>query len=57
MQVADALGLTKLEDLGVTDVHNVQQLALIELTAMFDQYNISYSKRKSQKKKKKDGGK
>ena len=38
--------MTTINDLGKADVARVRSLALIELTALFDVYNITYSRKK-----------
>lgn len=47
--VKDVLGVTNIEDLSEADVRKVRALALIELTALFDTNNITYSRRKHKK--------
>ena len=47
--VKDVLGVTDIEDLSEADVRKVCALALIELTALFDTNNITYSRRKHKK--------
>ena len=41
--------MTDIEDLSEADVRKVRALALIELTALFDINNITYSRRKHKK--------
>ena len=48
--VKDKLGITKVCDLCSSDMQRVRTLALIELTALFDIYDITYGKRKNRKK-------
>ncbi|KAG1664392.1 Rho GTPase-activating protein 18 [Nymphon striatum] len=47
----DERGVTTVNDLSPNDMIKVRQLALIELTTLFDLYNISYSRRKANKKR------
>ena len=47
--VKDVLGVTNIDDLCEADVRKVRSLALIELTALFDTNNITYSRRKPKK--------
>ena len=50
----DALGVTRADDLGDADLGRIRALTLIELTALFDIYNISYIRRKPKKRLKGD---
>uniref|UniRef100_T1JKW0 Rho-GAP domain-containing protein n=1 Tax=Strigamia maritima TaxID=126957 RepID=T1JKW0_STRMM len=52
--IGGKLGVTLIEDLSAEDMKKIRSLVLIELSALFDQYNIHYSRRKGAKKKKKD---
>ena len=45
------MGSTFIEDLSETDVKRVQKLALIEFTGVFDEFNLSYSRRKARKRR------
>ena len=47
--VKDVLGVTHIDDLSEADVKKVRALALIELTALLDTNNITYSRRKPKK--------
>ncbi len=49
MLVKDTLGVTRIDDLGRIDVQKIRALALIELTALFDTNNITYTRRKAKK--------
>ncbi|KAL8607685.1 hypothetical protein ACOMHN_039359 [Nucella lapillus] len=51
----DPLGVTFVGDLAETDIPKIRSLALIELTALFDLYDITYCRHK-QKKKARDHG-
>ena len=51
----DVLGVTSIDDLCESDVKKVRALALIELTALFDTNNITYSRRKPKKRLKGKG--
>ena len=51
----DVLGVTSIDDLCEADVKKVRALALIELTALFDTNNITYSRRKPKKRLKGKG--
>lgn len=46
----DPLGVTLIGDLAEVDMPKIQSLALIELTALFDLYDITYSRPKRKKK-------
>jgi len=50
----DSLGITRINDLSLVDMKRIQSLALIELTALFDDYSIELKRRKSGKNKAKD---
>ncbi|XP_014662966.1 PREDICTED: rho GTPase-activating protein 18-like isoform X2 [Priapulus caudatus] len=50
----EPLGVTRVGYLGPSDMKRVQTLALIELTALFDQYNISYCHIKKKRHRNKD---
>ncbi|XP_077990065.1 rho GTPase-activating protein 18-like isoform X1 [Glandiceps talaboti] len=55
--IQDKLGLTPIDNLGVKDIEKIRSLALIELTAMFDNYSLSVRPmRKSGKRKVKESG-
>ena len=43
----DGLGITHVDGLGKKDLDRVQSLALIDLTALFDMYGITYVRRKA----------
>ncbi|XP_037086235.1 rho GTPase-activating protein 40-like [Pollicipes pollicipes] len=45
------LGRTRLGDLSETDVQRVQKLALLELTGLFDEHGLSYSRRKARRRR------
>jgi hypothetical protein len=47
----DDYGITRIEDLSVKDMEKVRSLALIELTALFDQNNLVFNRRKPTKRK------
>ncbi|KAK7489373.1 hypothetical protein BaRGS_00019317 [Batillaria attramentaria] len=51
----DPLGITLIGDLAETDMPKIRSLALIELTALFDLYEITYSRPKRKKKPKEHG--
>ncbi|BFZ20903.1 hypothetical protein BsWGS_23942 [Bradybaena similaris] len=51
----DPLGVTWIGDLAEADMSRVKALAHIELTALFDEYNIIYSRSKRKKKVKEHG--
>ncbi|PVD32686.1 hypothetical protein C0Q70_08131 [Pomacea canaliculata] len=51
----DSLGITMIDDISSGDMERIQPLALIELTALFDTYNISYTKLKRKKKSREHG--
>ncbi|CAH1797242.1 unnamed protein product [Owenia fusiformis] len=53
--VQEPLGRTSINDLSPQDQSSLKTLSLIELTALFDVHNITYSKRKA-KRKFKEGG-
>lgn len=53
--VKETLGITRIDDLGKNDVVKLHSLALIELTALFDIHNISYSRRKPKRRVKENG--
>ncbi|XP_076437931.1 rho GTPase-activating protein 18-like [Babylonia areolata] len=46
----DPLGVTFISDLAEADIPKIRSLALIELTALFDLYDITYSRAKRKKK-------
>ena len=46
----DPLGNTQIEDLSKIDLDHLKSLTLIELTALFDNNNILWSRRKAKKK-------
>ena len=48
----DPLGVTMIGDLAEVDMPKIRSLALIELTALFDLYDITYSRPKRKKKPK-----
>ncbi|XP_048589876.1 rho GTPase-activating protein 18 [Nematostella vectensis] len=52
----DELGLTHISDMSKEDMEKVRSLALIELTALFDQHGIALHRRKPIKKKVKECG-
>lgn len=52
---SDPLGVTLIGDLGEVDMPKIRSLALIELTALFDLYDITYSRPKRKKKPKEHG--
>lgn len=52
----DSLGVTRVGNLGKSDVVKLHSLALIELTSLLDIHNISYTRRKSKRKLKGDWG-
>ena len=43
----DDLGITHVEGLSSKDLDRVRSLALIDLTALFDMYDITYIRRKA----------
>lgn len=45
------LGRTRLGDLSEPDVARVQKLALLELTGLFDEHGLSYSRRKARRRR------
>ena len=47
----DDYGITRIEDLSAKDMEKVRSLALIELTALFDQNNLVFNRRKPTKRK------
>ena len=51
----DPLGVTLIGDLAEVDMPKIRSLALIELTALFDLYDITYSRPKRKKKPKGNG--
>ncbi|KAK7091428.1 hypothetical protein V1264_009109 [Littorina saxatilis] len=51
----DPLGVTLIGDLAEVDMPKIQSLALIELTALFDLYDITYSRPKRKKKPREHG--
>ncbi|XP_053382104.1 rho GTPase-activating protein 18-like isoform X3 [Mercenaria mercenaria] len=53
--VPDKLGLTCVDDINETDAAYVKNLALLELTSMFDTHNINYSRRRTKKRHKEHG--
>lgn len=53
--VQDMLGLTCIDDISDTDVTHLKNLALLELTSMFDTHNITYSRRRTKKRYKEHG--
>lgn len=53
--VESSLGVTKPEDLSSTDMKAILSLALISLTALFDEHDLTYRRRKPNKRKLKDG--
>ncbi|XP_052215660.1 uncharacterized protein LOC127834096 isoform X6 [Dreissena polymorpha] len=53
--VPDPLGITRITDISPTDVTHVKNFALLELTSMYDTYNISYTRRRSKKRYKEHG--
>ncbi|CAB4004730.1 rho GTPase-activating 18-like [Paramuricea clavata] len=52
----DEYGITRIEDLSQRDMEKVRSLALIELTALFDQNNLVFNRRKPTKRKTKENG-
>ncbi|XP_046864593.1 rho GTPase-activating protein 18-like [Xenia sp. Carnegie-2017] len=52
----DEYGITRIEDLSPKDMEKVRSLALIELTALFEQYNMVFRRRKQTKRKTKEYG-
>lgn len=50
--VKDTLGVTRVGDLAKADVTKLRSLALIELTALFDIHNITYTRRKPKRRHK-----
>ena len=52
----DDYGVTRIEDLSAKDMEKVRSLALIELTALFDQNNLVFNRRKPTKRKTKENG-
>ena len=44
------VGVTRMDDLSAKDRGKIRSLALIELTAMLDEQNITYTRRKRKKK-------
>ncbi|XP_076456710.1 rho GTPase-activating protein 18-like [Babylonia areolata] len=51
----DPLGVTLIGDLSDVDMPKIRSLALIELTALFDLYDITYTRHKRKKKPKEHG--
>ena len=47
MTIEDDLGITHVDGLGKKDLDRVRSLALIDLTALFDMYGITYVRRKA----------
>jgi len=45
--IEDGLGITHVEDLSKKDLERVQPLALIELTALFDEQGVTYIRRRA----------
>jgi len=43
----DDLGITRVDGLSKKDLERVRSLALIDLTALFDMYGITYIRRKA----------
>ncbi|BFZ11140.1 hypothetical protein BsWGS_14179 [Bradybaena similaris] len=52
---SDPLGLTLMGDLAECDMHKIKALAHIELTTLFDHYNIVYTRPKRKRKTKEHG--
>ncbi|XP_033726836.1 rho GTPase-activating protein 18-like [Pecten maximus] len=53
--VQDKLGVTQMSDLSTSDMSQIRSLALLELTSMFDNHNITYRHRKAKKRVKDHG--
>lgn len=53
--VQDKLGVTQMNDLGTSDMCQIRSLALLELTSLFDNHNITYRHRKAKKRVKEHG--
>ncbi|OWF47308.1 rho GTPase-activating protein 18-like [Mizuhopecten yessoensis] len=53
--VHDKLGVTQMSDLSASDMSQIRSLALLELTSMFDNHNITYRHRKAKKRVKDHG--
>jgi len=47
VMTGDDLGVTQVDGLGSKDLDRVRSLALIDLTALFDMYDITYVRRKA----------
>jgi len=47
MTTEDDLGITRVDGLGKKDLDRVRSLALIDLTALFDMYGITYVRHKA----------
>ncbi|XP_028405819.1 LOW QUALITY PROTEIN: rho GTPase-activating protein 18-like [Dendronephthya gigantea] len=52
----DEYGVTRVDDLSAKDMEKVRSLALIELTALFEQNNLVFHRRKPNKRKTKENG-
>ncbi|XP_043221558.1 uncharacterized protein LOC122381455 [Amphibalanus amphitrite] len=51
LSLEERLGRTRLCDLSESDVVRVQKLALLELTGLFDEHGLSYSRRKARRRR------